>query len=162
DVYWMCTGRPRGPTCHGPPRSTKWPTSRAKAESGRRGSNPRPQAWEARALPAELRPQPAQPYQTPLARQLHSIRRLDPPEAQPQAGHRAHAADEIEAERAHLVRRVDHPAALVKDVEVPGQVDQVHSHPVGRAALLRLADGVGPVDQAEGQGALGGLHLRRL
>lgn len=27
------------------------------AESGRRGSNPRPQAWEARALPAELRPQ---------------------------------------------------------------------------------------------------------
>ena len=32
--------------CHAPPRS------------GRRVSNPRPRAWEARALPAELRPRP--------------------------------------------------------------------------------------------------------
>ena len=30
--------------------------NRSPTGSGRRGSNPRPQAWEARALPAELRP----------------------------------------------------------------------------------------------------------
>ena len=30
--------------------------SEASGESGRRGSNPRPRAWEARALPSELLP----------------------------------------------------------------------------------------------------------
>src|SRR5438045_6345378 len=35
---------------------------RAVSESGRRGSNPRPSAWEADALPTELRPRSVQPY----------------------------------------------------------------------------------------------------
>src|SRR5438034_11290915 len=42
-----------------PPRSTPFPTRRSSdlaSESGRRGSNPRPSAWKADALPTELRP----------------------------------------------------------------------------------------------------------
>ena len=38
-----------------------------KAKSGRRGSNPRPSAWEADALPAELRPRAENDSAPPLA-----------------------------------------------------------------------------------------------
>ena len=56
-----------------------------REESGRRGSNPRPRAWEARALPAELRPRSGRFYGpgrrsarglTFLARERPRLRRL--------------------------------------------------------------------------------------
>ena len=39
-----------------PVRETRSPVTGASRRSGRRGSNPRPSAWEADALPTELRP----------------------------------------------------------------------------------------------------------
>ena len=60
----VAQSRPIG-SCGSCAARAKYRAYQGKQESGRRGSNPRPQAWEARALPAELRPRRRQSYQTP-------------------------------------------------------------------------------------------------
>ena len=67
-VRYLESGAGRGETPTTREKAGNPPRSTGLSESGGRGSNPRPRAWEARALPAELPPRGESLYHTPALR----------------------------------------------------------------------------------------------